>query len=104
MEQQLIDVLNNAENPDDINDVSKAMITARVMNALVKVRKLTATYLENLEAIQKENSIELKLSRLTVVLNVTDDISSENINQTCILGSRDSVLKNVAQLMEKLNG
>lgn len=99
MEQQLIDALNKAESPDDIDDVSKAMITARITDALVKVRELTAQYLMNVEALQKQYALELKLGGLAIVLNVTDDTYG---NQMCILGSRDKVLKNMAQLTEKV--
>lgn len=106
MEQQLIDALNKAESPDDIDDVSKAMITARITDALVKVHELTAQYLMNLEAVQKQHAFELKLGGLTVVLNVTDEVFKSSVpdahNQICILGSRDKVLKNIAQITEKV--
>jgi len=101
MEKQLIDALEKAKTPDDIDDVSKAMIAARVINALVKVRKLTEQYLTNIEAVQKEYACELKLGGLAVVLNVTDSLLFGNDGQMCILGSKDDVLKNITQLTEK---
>lgn len=105
MEQQLIDVLEKAKNEDDIDEVSKAMIAARVTDALVKVRELTAQYLESLEAIQKEHKLELKLGGLAVVLNVTDDMSNpacKGPTQMCVLGPRDKVLKNLTHVMERI--
>lgn len=102
MEKQLIDVLEKASTVDDIDDVSKAMVIARVTNALVKVHKLTVQYLTNLEAVQKEYACELELGGLAVVLNVTDDLSFGNVEQMCILGSKDNVLKNIMQLTEKV--
>lgn len=105
MEQQLIDVLERTESPDDIDDISKAMIMSRVTDILIQVRELTQRYLKGIEAIQKEHAIELKLSGLTVVLNVTDDVASSVLKgptQSCVLGSRDKVLKNIAQIMEIL--
>lgn len=102
MEQQLIDALEKACTSGDIDDVSKDMISARVMNALIQVRELTNQYLKNLEAIQKEHTIELKLGGLSVVLNVTDDLAKNK--QACILGSKDKVLKNIVQIMEIANG
>lgn len=105
MEQQLIDVLEKAKSPDDIDEVSKAMIMARVTDALMQVRKLTQKYLSDLNAIQKECELELKLGGLTVVLNVTDDVvlsKTGDSNQACILGSRNKLLKNLSQIMEML--
>ena len=105
MEQQLIDALTKAENSEDIDEVSKAMIIARVASALKEVREATQEYLDKIKEIQQGHEMELKLGGLTLVLNVTDEIAStvhEGPTQMCILGHRDKVLKNIAQLVEGL--
>lgn len=107
MEQQLIDALEKAENPEDIDEVSRVMIMARVVNTLEQVRDVTRQYLEKLESIQKEHEFELKLGGLTVVLNVTDDIVSKEFKgpiQMCVLGSGGKIQKNLQQIMEHLYG
>lgn len=107
MEQQLIDALNKANSSDDIDEVSKEMIVARVISVLTEVRDATQEYLDKLQAIQKDHAMELKLGGLALVLNVTDDIASavhKGPTQMYALGNRDKMLKNIAQLMEKIHG
>lgn len=102
MEKYLLDTMKKAHNPGDVDDVSKAMIVARVLNALEQVRELTNQYLKNLEALNKEYVDELKLGGLAIVLNITDDLAEGT--QACVLGKKESVMKNIAQIKEIANG
>lgn len=105
MEQQLIDVLEKAKSADDIDEVSKAMIMARIVDAIMQVRELTQKYLKDLDALQKEHELELKMGGLTVVLNVIDDIvntKAKDSLQMCILGSKNKVFDNIKQIMERV--
>jgi len=107
MEQQLIDVLDNAEHPDDIDDISKDMITARVMNALEQVSEVTFKYLKEIEKLQKMYAMELKLGGFSLVLNATNDIvkmKHKKPTQTCVLGSKSNVMDSITQILEVIHG
>lgn len=103
MEKYLLDMMMKADNTDDVDDVSKAMIVSRVVNALKQVRELTNQYIKNLQALSNEYADELKLGGLAVVLNVTTDILAE-CKQACVLGNSDNVMKNIANIKEMADG
>lgn len=107
MEQQLIDVLKKAEKLEDIDEVSKAMIMARVTSALAEMGTITTEYIDKVQRIYAKREMELKLGGFTLILNATDSITNQKIGepvQMCILGRRDKARKNLAQIMEKMNG
>ena len=102
MEQQLIEALEKAQKPEDIDDVSMAMIMSRVTNALSEVRNATTDYLEKIEQINKAHETELKLGGFTLVLNTTDSLTNNEPMQMCVLGSKPNIMENLKQIMEKI--
>ena len=107
MEQQLIDALKKAEKPEDIDDVSKVMIVARVTSALTEMGEATKEYLDKVQQIYAKREMELKIGGFTLILNATDSIMNQKIGepvQMCVLGSGSNVLKNVQQIIGKIHG
>lgn len=72
MEQQLVDALNRAKRISDLDEVSKDMITARVLNVWRRYHKLLDAFINEFEQLTVEEPEICGLLSINVLMAATD--------------------------------